>query len=124
MGEGEAPHTYAPVHLKPPLLPGPPSKSARVELHDAAFGDERAALKRRAKVCTALRSVENYGGNRMRGRSVAVKQCDVLGHEVGGRRRLGSLRGVRMRLGSEGTQGSLRRNVPDTVAPRDPPGPA
>jgi hypothetical protein len=45
------------------------------------------------------------GGNGVPGRSVALKEYDVLGHEVSGGRRVGPLRRVPMTLGSDRAQG-------------------
>jgi hypothetical protein len=45
------------------------------------------------------------GGNGVPGRSVALKEYDVLGHEVSGGRRVGPLCRVPMTLGSDRAKG-------------------
>ena len=54
---------------------------------------------------STLGGAEKDGGNGVPGRSVAVKEYDVVGHEVGGRHRVGPLRRVPTTLGSERAQG-------------------
>jgi len=70
-------------------------------LYGAALGEGRAALGKLADVHTALGGAEKDGGNGVAGRNVAVKEYDVFGHEVNGRRRLGPLRRLPMTLGSD-----------------------
>jgi len=74
-------------------------------LYGAALGEWQAAPERLGDAHTALGGAKKDGGNGVPGRSVAVKEYDVFGHEVGGRRRLGPLRRVPMTLGSDRAQG-------------------
>ena len=69
--------------------------------YGAALGEGRAALGRLADALAALGGAEKDGGNGVAWRNVAVKEYDVFGHEVNGRRRLGPLRRVPMTLGSD-----------------------
>ena len=73
--------------------------------YGAALGEGRAALGRLADALAALGGAEKDGGNGVAGRNVAVKEYDVFGYEVNGRRRLGPLRRVPMTLGSDRAQG-------------------
>ena len=76
-------------------------RGASAGAYGAALGQGRAALGRLADALAALGGAEKDGGNGVPGRSVAVKEYDVFGHEVNGRRRLGPLRRVPMTLGSD-----------------------
>jgi hypothetical protein len=65
-------------------------------LYGAALGEWRAAPERLADAHTALGGAEKDGANGVPGRSVAVKEYDVFGHEVGGGHLVGPLRRVPM----------------------------